>query len=88
MAATRNATKKPSAPKAPEAEAVETAQAPEADQATETKTVAVVVKAKFIDKLTREIRSVGDVIEVSPERLEEIRAAGEFVEELEADPAE
>lgn len=44
----------------------------------------VTVKEKFIDKHTRGVRKVGDVIEVTQERFDEIAAAGEFVEKQEA----
>lgn len=64
-------------------EAVETPKATEAQQeAVETpKGLTVVVASKFIDRHTGEARNPGDVIEVTQERLEEILAAGKYVEE-------
>ena len=45
------------------------------------KELTVVVTSKFIDKHTGEARNPGDVIEVAQDRLEEILAAGRYVEE-------
>lgn len=94
---TRSTAKKTAAPKeqaketaqeaATSQEPAQCAAAPE-EQAKET--VTVTVKLKFKDKNTKEVRHVGDVIEVAPERLEEIFLAGNYVEKIEqqdADPA-
>lgn len=84
------ATKKQEAPKealeAPEAK--ETPQEPtelqEANEAPKKaveapETLTVVVVSKFIDKYTGDARNVGDVIEVTHGRLDELNAAGAFV---------
>lgn len=41
--------------------------------------VAVVVTSKFKDRCTGKLNTVGDVIEVTQERLDEILAAGDYV---------
>lgn len=44
----------------------------------------VKVIKKFKDKVTGEVRHVGDKISVSKKRFEEIEAVGHFVEEINA----
>lgn len=41
---------------------------------------------KFIDKHTKQLYKVGTIIEVSKERLAEIKAKGNFVEIIKAEP--
>lgn len=73
---------------APQEEPKETAQeasqdAPQEDPDGIEKTpdaLTVIVKAKFVDKHTGDLRRKGDVIEVTQERLGEILSAGNYVE--------
>lgn len=45
----------------------------------------VEVIKKFIDKHTNAVRKVGDIIDVTQERYDEIKETGEFVKEVDAE---
>lgn len=45
-----------------------------------------IVKIRFIDKITGNMRKVGDVFTCNKERFEEILKAGPYVEEYKEEP--